>query len=260
MSRSCRLDAGRRPGVARGEDPPVHRGQMGGEDHLGPARLLDLRGMAVREQPVGGEILVHRVEVGVGLGRPTGAGDPAGGIHHDPGRLDGAVPHEGGDGQRGRRRVTPGRRHQGGPGQLVAKQLGDAEGGLVEELRVGMLGAVPGGVQGGVAKPEVGRQIDDDPDPLAQLRDQVLGRAVGQGEKDQVEPVGRVGVSRVEGHVGIGGGQARVEVRYPPAGLGVCGGEHHVRGWDGRRPGASAPLRHSPTRRTPRPLATWTWA
>jgi len=67
--RSCRpppalrgalVPAGPGPGVARGQYPPVHRGEVGGENELGPDGLLHLGGVAVVEQPVGGEILVHR--------------------------------------------------------------------------------------------------------------------------------------------------------------------------------------------------------
>ena len=46
------------PGVAGGQDAPVHRREVRGEQHLGADLLLDLRRVAVVEQAVGGEVLV----------------------------------------------------------------------------------------------------------------------------------------------------------------------------------------------------------
>ena len=66
-----------RTGVAGGEDASVHRRQMGREQDLSRRAghrgevLLDLRGVAVVEQAVGGEVLVDRAEAG---GRPSAAG------------------------------------------------------------------------------------------------------------------------------------------------------------------------------------------
>ncbi len=75
-------------GVAGGQDAPVHRSQVGCEDDLGADGLLDLGGVTVIEQAVGGEILVDRVEVGVRLGCPACSGNPAGGVDHDPRGFD----------------------------------------------------------------------------------------------------------------------------------------------------------------------------
>ncbi len=52
-------------------------------------------------------------------------------------------------------------------------------------------------------EPEIGGQIDDHPDTWMELGDQVLGLAVGKGQKDHVQPVqlrhlgGRIGQARV---------------------------------------------------------------
>ena len=80
--------------------------------------LLDLRGVPVVEQPVGGEVLVDRVEVGVRLGSPARARHPAGGVDDDALRLDQAGPDQRGQGQRGGRRVAAGGGDQRGAGQI----------------------------------------------------------------------------------------------------------------------------------------------
>ena len=77
---SRRLRPGRRAAVAGGQDPPDHRGQVGGEQHRGAEALLHLGGVPVVEQPVGDEVLVHRAEVEALLRRPPGPGHPTGRI------------------------------------------------------------------------------------------------------------------------------------------------------------------------------------
>ena len=88
--------------------------------------------------------------------------------------------------------------------------------------------AVPPGVEGGVAQPEVGGQVDDAPDAAAELGHHVLGRAVGQAEEHEVEAVAAVGVVLLERQVGVAGGQAGIEVGDTAAGLGVARGQAHV--------------------------------
>ena len=63
-------DVGAGPGVTGGQDAPDHRGQMGGEQDRGTEALLHLGGVAVVEQPVGHEVLVHRREVQVARRTP----------------------------------------------------------------------------------------------------------------------------------------------------------------------------------------------
>ncbi len=102
------VPAGPGPGVARGQDPPVHGGEVGGEDELGPDGLLHLGGVAVVEQPVGGEILVHRAKLrGFGQLAPRPR-DPAGGVHHDARGLDEPAADQRGQGQGGRSHVATG--------------------------------------------------------------------------------------------------------------------------------------------------------
>ena len=64
----------RRPGVARGEDPSIHRHQVRSEQHRRTQVHVHLRGVAVIEQPVGLHVGVDRAEGGGRLGRPTGSG------------------------------------------------------------------------------------------------------------------------------------------------------------------------------------------
>ncbi len=61
-----------------------------------------------------------------------------------------------------------------------------------------------------------------------QLRHDRLAGAVGQPEEHQVEPVDGGGVVGRERQVGVGGPEARVQVRDRGAGLGVAGGHPHV--------------------------------
>ena len=55
-----------------------------------------------------------------------------------------------------------------------------------------------------------------------------MRRLVGQAEEDDVEPVDPVGVEALEHEVGVGHGQARVELGRRRAGLAVAGGAHDV--------------------------------
>ena len=88
--------------------------------------------------------------------------------------------------------------------------------------------AVPLRVQGGVVQPEVGGQVDDVPDLAHQLGHDGLAGAVGQAEEHEVESGHLGAVVGGEDEVGVGGGQARVQVGGPGAGLGVAGGQHDL--------------------------------
>ena len=208
------------PGVAGCENPAVHGSQMGREEHLHVGagvpghRHLDLRGVAVGEQPVGGEVLVNRAERGVGLGRPARSRHPAGRVDDDPCRLNRAGRHQGGEGQGGRGHIAAWCGHQLGLPDPVAEQLGQAEDELTEQLGRGVLLAVPVRVQAGIVQPEVGSQVDDVAHIAAQVADHALRGAVGQGAEGQVATGGR---SRLVGHersVAVGGRQARVQVGH----------------------------------------------
>ena len=75
-----------------------------------------------------------------------------------------------------------------------------------------MLLAVPPRVQRGVAQAEVGRQIDDLVRSALEIRSQLLGHAVGQGQEHEVEPVSEAGVVGLEPRTGIRSSEARIQV------------------------------------------------
>ncbi len=67
-----------------------------------------------------------------------------------------------------------------------------------------MLRPVPDRVLGGVAQAEVRRQVDHHTHPPAQLGDDALGFAVGQGAKDEVEAVEQHRVVVAVDETGVG--------------------------------------------------------
>ena len=81
-----------------------------------------------------------------------------------------------------------------GAGDRRPEQLRQPEGGLSEQLGMGMLRAVPLRVQRRVAQAEVGGQIDHMGDVAEQFGDKPGGLAVGQGAEDKIEAVGRAGL------------------------------------------------------------------
>ena len=85
------------------------------------------------------------------------------------GRLDGACLDQRRQGERGSRHVATGRRYQVGALQLVAVELRDAGHELAQELWADVLTVVPDGVQRSIPKAEVGGQVDDLPNPLAEV-------------------------------------------------------------------------------------------
>src|SRR5205814_5435950 len=99
-------------GGAGGEDPAVHREQVRGENHLDRlARdvgegLLDLRGVAVAADVVGGDTLVALGEVRGELGRAARAGDAALAIDDEVAQADVLARDEGGEGEDGPLRVA----------------------------------------------------------------------------------------------------------------------------------------------------------
>ncbi len=81
------------------------------------------------------------------------------------------------------------------------------------------------GIQVGIVQAEVGGQVDDPLHLAPKLGHDALRGAVGQAEEAQVEALGRAGLVGGEDQVGIVGGQARVQVGHPGAGLGVARGQ-----------------------------------
>ncbi len=201
---------------------------MGCEQDLGADDLLHLGCVPVVEQAVGREVLVHRAEVAGVLERPTGARNPGRSVHHDAGRLDQSGPHQGGQGQRGRRRVAAGHGHPGGADDLVPEQLGQPVREVGQQLGSGVLGAVPLRVGRRILQPEVGREVQHPRHPVLHLGHDRLAGAVGQAAEHDVEPVHGLGRVRLEGHVAVDGAQARIEIGHRRARLGVPRGQHHL--------------------------------
>ena len=86
--------------------------------------------------------------------------------------------------------------------------------------------AVPGGVDPGVGQPEIGRKIDHGQSGPQQLGGVVHGRAVGDGQKDQLAGCGQIGgVGHDDLHVaGLKSLEKRVDGLERPTGLGPGGG------------------------------------
>ncbi len=179
------------------------------------------------EQPVGAEVLVDRAERGGGLGGPARSGHAAGRVDDDPGGLDQPGPYQRGQGQGGGRRVAARRGHVAVGADLVAVQLGQAVGEALQQLGAGVGLAVPTGVGLGVGEPEVCGQVDQVGDGVDEVGNQGLGGTVGQGQEHQVQTFDRPGPVGGVDQVGVGGGQARIQVCYPNPCLGVAGGQHH---------------------------------
>ena len=198
------------------------------EEHLRAQDLLHFGRVAMGQQAVRHEVLVDGPEVqGVG-GRPPGPGGARGRIDDDPASLDQPGPHEGRQGQPGRRRVAAGGGDERGPGQRFAKQLRQPVDGLVEELRRLVRLAVPGRVEGRVTQPEVGGQVDDDADAVAQGRHDPLRLPVREGAEHEIEAVEGVRAGRLVDHSRIGGGQRRRVLPHRLAGPGVSGDRGHL--------------------------------
>ena len=75
------------------------------------------------------------------------------------------------------------------PGERLAEQLGQPVDGLLEKLRRLVRLAVPGRVERRITQPEVGRQVDDDADPVPQGRHDPLRLPVREGAEHEIEAV-----------------------------------------------------------------------
>ena len=170
-----------RPGVAGGEDAPAHRGQVGREEHLGPGDLLDLGRVPVVEEAVGREVLVDRGEERRVLEPAPGPGHPGRGVDDDAGRLDQALLHERGQGQRGRRHVAAGGGDQPRPLEVGPVELGQPVHRVGQQLGLVVREAVPPRVQGGVLQPEGGREVDQAADLAVEAGRERHARPRGAG-------------------------------------------------------------------------------
>ena len=216
------------PGITSGQDAPGHRRQVRREQHLRSGGLLDLRRVAVVEEPVGHEVLVHRSELSGVLEPASCARHPAGRVHDDTGRFDGPRPDQRGQSQRSGGHVAARRGDQLCVNQVVAEQLGYAERELGQQVRCRVLVAVPPGVKTRVAQAEVGGQVHDPSHPLPQVGNELLRLAVGQGQEHDLQAVQLRGVEGGEAQLRIRRDQARVQLCHRGAGVRVSGGEADV--------------------------------
>ncbi len=198
------------------------------EQHLGSDDLLDLGGVAMVEQAVGGDVLVGGAEQAGVLQRATGAAHAGDRVDDDARRLDRTLAHEGRQGEARRRDVAARRGDQPGALELAAVQLGQPVDRLGEQLRLVVLEPVPAGVQAGVLQPVGGGEVDDAADPPDELRGERHRRLVGKPEEHEIELAGPIDVERLEHEVGVARRQARVERGSRGAGLAVAGGVPHV--------------------------------
>ena len=106
----------------------------------------------------------------VSLGVRPAAGDAALGVDDDVRRLDQAGLQQRGQGQDGAGRIAARIGHQLGRRNLVAEQLGQAVDDLAHAVRIGVLLAVPLGVDFRVVETVVGAEIDDPPAGVQQRR------------------------------------------------------------------------------------------
>ena len=131
--------------------------------------------------------------------------------------------------------------------ELRAVELRQAVDGVVEELRRGVVEAVPARVVGGVPEAEVGAQVDDRRAGRGDGRDDLGCGAVGQGEEQRVDVVGRGRVDREAGRGEMGmrpADRARRSGRAPSA--------RRSRRTGGERGAGRAPRRRSRSRRRSR--------
>ncbi len=220
-----------RPDVGRGEDPPGHRDQVGQEVDRAEGRrraavpglalargqagfLLDLGHVAVAADGVGLHALVDLTEHQLRLRLPAGSRDAALGIDHHVAQE--ARPGERGEGQDRGRGIAAGRaddpdRRPGERAQLGSVKLRQAVHGARQQVRPGMLEAIPARIVGRILEPEVRAEVDHR-GPLAdEGRSPLDGRPMGQGQEDGVgsrggviEAQGRPGEMGVDGLDGFG--------------------------------------------------------
>jgi hypothetical protein len=87
--------------------------------------------------------------------------------------------------------------------------------------------AVPPLVGGRIGQPEVRPEVDHLAGAGQKLAHQAHRCPVGQPAEHEVDVVDQVGLVRDEGEVAVGGGEGRVELGHPGAGLRGAGGEGH---------------------------------
>ena len=119
-------------------------------------------------------------------------------VDDDARRLDETGVDERPQRERGGGDVAARRGDEPGALQLVAMQFGQPEHGLGEQVELGVLEAVEGGIGGRILQPERRREIDDTADVADQRRREIHRRAVREAEEHQIEPEPRRRVELAE--------------------------------------------------------------
>ena len=168
--------------------------------------LLHLGHVPVAADAVGAHALVDLAEGQLRLGVATGARHASLGVDHEVGDESGArqrCQRQDGGGGEAAGRPDDGHRGIGQRRELGAMQLRQPVHGLRQELRRGVLEAVPAGIVGSIAQPEVGPEVDDPRALRHKIRDQRGGGAVGEGQEDGVG-LGQAGVEDEPGTRQVG--------------------------------------------------------
>ncbi len=206
------------------------------EAALQPQDLLDLGSVTVGAHAVGLHVLVGEAEVralGSLLARAGHAGHRIG--HHGRRGVHEPRADSGGGGQGRGRGVAAGATHEhrlagraalGRGGQLVAGELGQAEGGLGQKLGGGV-GRVPLLVDGRILQTEVGRQVDNGDAGGDEIAGHGHGGLVGHREERHVAG-GQIGLL-VSGERQVGhADESRIGLGDGGASQGIGGGGHQL--------------------------------
>ena len=202
------------------KDAAVHRREMRREQDL-PAKLhLHFRGVAVGEQAVGGEILVHRVELGFRLECLAGAADAGGGADGDRVGID--ERQERLQREDRRRRIATGRGDCAGGADRIAMQLRDAVDEAAEQVRRLVLLIVPALIGGRVVQPEIGAEIDEGDVARQDIGGNRLGLAMRERGEDEIDSVERIRLKPFDGRPRIGERKVRMDIGKRRPGLAVA--------------------------------------
>ncbi len=114
------------------------------------------------------------------------------------------------EGEGGRCRVATWGGNEAGASQLVPVQLGQPVDRLADESRTGVRKAVPLLVQRRIPEPEVGPEVDDQPDDVNEGRHDRLGQPGREGDEDDVTSLEIAGLQGVDHEVPVRRRQGRI--------------------------------------------------
>ena len=138
------------------------------------------------QQGVCRDVLIHRAEGRVLLGRTSGAADARLEVDNHRVGFDQSGSEQRCEGKHRRSGVAPRGRDEFGTTDLVTKQFRQPVDELVEQTWAGVFGLVPLGVQVLVAEPEVGSEVDDVADLASDLGDDAHGDPMRQTDEYEV--------------------------------------------------------------------------